>query len=122
MRIPLEFGAAQRRTASMMADAPAMKLLADLYGASTNTHAAVMQTFSTVERWLQESRFAYCDVTLRLADESRLSQEVMVALLTITNPARQMLGSYGRFAGRVRGRLSGTHPPGQVAEILRGLE
>lgn len=76
--------------------------------------------FDTIDDLLQERRFSQCDEALQAVDVERLTIALMVALLSITVSAKEVLRERANLADRIERRLRLVAPE-RLEGLLKGL-
>jgi hypothetical protein len=81
---------------------------------------AVDLVFDNFDALLHAGKFRKCDELLAAVDVKRLDTNLMVAFLTITEPAKAQLKRRAELVRRIENQLAKTAPR-RVAELLDGL-
>ena len=86
------------------------------------TDRAIDVLFDLVDKMLSAGNYAQCGSLLTKIDLTRLNVDLVVALLSISYPARRKLVARGDFIVRARAFLAQGLPPDEVAALLHGLD
>jgi hypothetical protein len=98
-------------------------VLPQLYDLVQNRHIddALDLLYDVIDGLLVSKSFAACDRMLGKIDLARMNPDLLVGVLSITLPAKNVLKARDHFVRSVEEQLQQSVPPNETAELLRGL-
>ena len=86
------------------------------------TRAASTYAFRKFDVWIAERKYSHCNIVLDMIDPNKLGVDLMMAFLSITRPARDVLPARNKFLAEAHKRISFLGGGALAQKLLRYMD